>query len=167
MRCRLLLAVALVPASAVPALGQGPMAAGNGAEVERHHVHPWEHDIGYAAAVRSGEVIYVSGVACSGQDMEQAVRDCYGQLDALLRPFGAGSGDVLKETVYTRDMDALIQANGTRKAYYADGRYPASTWLQVDRLFQAGHLLEIDWIVRMPMAGGHAGESRPATTGQR
>ncbi|WP_293761434.1 MULTISPECIES: RidA family protein [Stenotrophomonas] len=117
--------------------------------LERHGLGSWEADIGYSGVVRDGDTLYVSGVPCRGQDMQAAVRACYGELTKILQRFGADSSQVVKETAYTTDMDALVKAIPARKAFFADGRYPAASWVQVSRLFNAEDMLEVEWTVRL------------------
>ncbi|WP_442684269.1 hypothetical protein ACSBPQ_06795 [Stenotrophomonas sp. JC08] len=35
------------------------------------------------------------------------------------------------------------QRNRCEKTFFADARYPAAAWVQVERLYGAGHLLEV------------------------
>ena len=117
--------------------------------LERHSLGSWEADIGYAGVVRDGDTPHISGVACEGADMPVAVQTCYRELTGILQRFGADSSQVMKETLYTTDMDALIKAIPQRKTFFADARYPAATWVQVSRLFGPGHLPEVEWTVRL------------------
>ncbi len=127
----------------------GSLAHAAEAPLERHQLGSWEADIGYAGVVRDGDILHVSGVPCRGPDMQAAVRACYGRLTKILQQFDADSSQVVKETAYTTDMDALIQAIPERKAFFADGRYPAASWVQVGRLFNPEDMLEVEWTVRL------------------
>lgn len=126
-----------------------PALAADAVPLERHSLGSWEADIGYAGVVRDGDTLHVSGIACEGVDMQAAVRACYRELTGILRRFGADSSQVVKETLYTTDMDALIAAIPERKTFFADARYPAATWVQVARLYGREHLLEVEWTVRL------------------
>ncbi|MCG8276023.1 Rid family hydrolase [Stenotrophomonas sp. NLF4-10] len=126
-----------------------PALAADEAPLERHSLGSWEADIGYAGVVRDGDILHVSGIACEGADMQAAVQACYRELTGILRRFGADSSQVVKETLYTTDMDALIAAIPERKTFFADARYPAATWVQVARLYGPKHLLEVEWTVRL------------------
>ncbi|MBO9717832.1 MAG: RidA family protein [Pseudoxanthomonas sp.] len=118
-------------------------------DLVRHNIDAWEQDIGYSGVVQDGDLLYLSGVACEGADMEAAVADCYRRLTAILQRFGADSSQVVRETIYTTDLDALIRAIPGRKRFFPDARYPAATWVEVRRLYQPGHLLEVEWTVRL------------------
>ncbi|WP_313251476.1 RidA family protein [Stenotrophomonas sp.] len=117
--------------------------------LERHSLGSWEADIGYSGVVRDGDTLHISGVPCRGKDMPEAVQRCYGKLNEILQRFGADSSQVVKETAFTTDMDALVKAIPERKAFFADGRYPAASWVQVERLFNAQDMLEVEWTVRL------------------
>lgn len=92
--------------------------------------------------------------------MQVAVQDCYRQLNGILQRFGADSSQAVREMVYTTDMDALIKALPDRKTFFADARYPAAAWVQVQRLYDAGHLLEVEWTVRLRQLMSRAGSAR-------
>jgi enamine deaminase RidA (YjgF/YER057c/UK114 family) len=128
----------------------GPfVATANEVPLERHQLGSWETDIGYTGVVRDGDTLHVSGVPCRGADMHAAVRDCYGKLTKILQQFDADSSQVVKETVFTTDMDGLIKAIPDRKTFFADGKYPAASWVQISRLFDAEAKLEVEWTVRL------------------
>ncbi len=117
--------------------------------LERHSLGSWEADIGYSGVVRDGNTLHISGVPCRGKDMQEAVQQCYGKLNEILKRFDADSSQVVKETVFTTDMDALIKAIPDRKTFFADATYPAATWVQIERLFNAQDMLEVEWTVRL------------------
>jgi len=119
------------------------------APLERHSLGSWEADIGFSGVVRDGDTLHVSGIACAGADMQAAVQTCYRQLNDILQRFDVDSSHVVKETIYTTDMEALIKAIPARKTFFADAKYPAATWVQVSRLFDRAHLLEVEWTVRL------------------
>jgi enamine deaminase RidA (YjgF/YER057c/UK114 family) len=118
-------------------------------ELVRHTIDGWESEIGYSGVVQDGDLLHLSGVACEGTDMDAAVADCYRRLTAILQRFGADSSQVVRETVYTTDLDALIRAIPGRRTFFPDARYPAATWVEVRRLYQPEHLLEVEWTVRL------------------
>ena len=141
--------LALFLALALAVSVQTSHAAETAPDIVRHELGSWESDIGYSGVVRSGDTLHVSGVACGGQDMEAAVAACYRELGAILQRFGASADQVVKETVYTTDMDALVRAIPARKTFFPGARYPASTWVEVRRLFGAEHRLEVEWTVQL------------------
>ncbi|MGH8052860.1 MAG: RidA family protein [Stenotrophomonas sp.] len=127
------------------------ICSANAADValERHSLGSWEADIGYSGIVRDGDTLHISGIACSGADMSVAVESCYRQLSDILKRFGVDSSHVVKETVFTTDIDALIKVIPQRKTFFTDAKYPAASWVQVSRLFDRGAVLEVEWTVRL------------------
>ncbi|MDF2179379.1 RidA family protein [Aliiglaciecola sp. CAU 1673] len=53
-------------------------------------------------------------------------------------------GDVVKETLFTKDMEEMKANMGVRKAFYPDGQYPAASWVQINRLFMPDSLVEVE-----------------------
>jgi enamine deaminase RidA (YjgF/YER057c/UK114 family) len=57
--------------------------------------------------------------------------------------------DVLKETVYVTDMDAMLAANGERAAAYG-AHTPACTVVEIRRLAFPACMAEIELVARLP-----------------
>lgn len=110
------------------------------------HMGPWEQEIGYSQSVRRGSRLLVSGTTGNGpgsKDLASQMKDAYQGIQATLAHDGATLADVVKETIYCRDMDALIAAQELRKSIYG-GHLPAGSWVQVQRLYSPHHLIEIE-----------------------
>ncbi|HNX05377.1 MAG TPA: Rid family hydrolase [Opitutales bacterium] len=105
-------------------------------------------DIGYCEVVRAGDFVYISGNVGWGA-MPDAVKRAYDSLGRLLGENGLSFADVVKENVYTTDMEALKAARSIRNAYYGE-TFPAATWVQVDRLFNEGLVLEVELVAYAP-----------------
>ncbi|HTA65862.1 MAG TPA: Rid family hydrolase [Xanthomonadaceae bacterium] len=101
-----------------------------------------EIDIGYCEAVRSGNTLYISGTVGRGE-MGAAVKTVYGRLDATLKANGLTFANVVKENVYTTDLDAFIADKDLRKPFYGT-TFPAATWVQVQRLYVPALVLEVE-----------------------
>ncbi|MFZ5891816.1 MAG: RidA family protein [Myxococcota bacterium] len=134
------------PSVAAQAPGQvGPTAR---AVRRDYHAGPWEQDIGYSQAVRIGNTLHISGSAGGGA-MPNAVREAYGILEKTLRDHGLSFANVVKETVFTTDIEALKQSQDLRKKYYG-ATLPAASWVQIDRLYGAEHVIEVEAIAVFP-----------------
>jgi enamine deaminase RidA (YjgF/YER057c/UK114 family) len=107
-----------------------------------------EKDIGYSQAVRVGDTLYISGSIGAG-DMASAVRQAYNELKATLKAHGLDFSHVVKENVYTTNLDDFIKNKTIRKEYYA-GEEPAATWVQVSRLYDPSHVVEVELIAVFP-----------------
>lgn len=117
-------------------------------KIERYKGGDWEDDIGYRQAVRVGQMLYISGVAASGE-MPAAIRSAYGELEKILKAHGLTFKNVVKENVYTTQLDALKANQPLRNTYYGKD-FPAATWVQIARLYDADHVLEVELIAVFP-----------------
>lgn len=102
---------------------------------------------GYAQVVKSGKVIYISGVPTNDLS-PKGISEVYERLNQCLKAFGASSKNVVKETLYTTDIEAMKKYNGARKAFYKDD-FPAASWVQVSRLYEPDSKLEIELIAHL------------------
>src|SRR5690348_7597544 len=93
-----------------------------------------EVNIGFCQAIRTGKTLHVSGTVGAGPMMSEATRQAYDNLAKTLEANGLTFADVVKETVYTTDIEEFKKTGGIRKSYYRD-RLPAATWVEVRRLF--------------------------------
>ena len=107
-----------------------------------------DNDIGYSEVVRAGDYVYISGNVGWGP-MPEALKKAYDSLDALLRENGLSFAQVVKENIYTTDLEALKAARGIRSSYYS-GNWPAATWVQVNRLYNEGIVVEVELVVYAP-----------------
>ena len=103
---------------------------------------------GYAQAVKIDNVIYISGTVAREVSPE-GIKRLYENLEKTLQHYGATFQNVVKENLYTTDIEAMKQHNAARKAFYK-GDFPAATWVQISRLFMADAKLEIELIAYLP-----------------
>lgn len=103
---------------------------------------------GYTQAMKVGNTIYVSGTVALTVD-SAGISQVYRIISKSLEHFGAGLQHVVKESIFTTDMEAMKAANQYRKLAYK-GDYPTSTWVQVSRLYMHEARLEIEVIAVLP-----------------
>ena len=103
---------------------------------------------GYAQALRIGEVLYISGTVATDMN-EEAVKRLYSGLERSLKQYGLTFQHVVKENLYTTDIEAMKQFNYVRKQFYK-GDFPAATWVQIVRLYMPNAKLEIELIAHFP-----------------
>lgn len=108
----------------------------------------WENEIGYRQAVRVGNVLYVSGSVGAG-DMPKAIRSAYGTLRKTLAHFGLTFQNVVKENLYTTNLDSLEANLPVRREFYGKD-FPAATWVQVQRLYDTTDVIEVEVIAVFP-----------------
>jgi len=122
------------------------------------HLNPYEKDFGYSQAVLIDKTLYISGSVAADQngrlvspgDMAGQMRAAYSNIRRTLTAHGADFEEVVKETIYTTDMNALLQASDLRFEYYDKERLPTTSWLQVQRLVDPGFLVEIEVVAELP-----------------
>ena len=107
-----------------------------------------ETDIGYCQAIRIGNTLHISGSVGKG-DMPSAIRMAYDELDKTLAANGTDFRHVVKENVYTTDLDAFIHDKAIRKGYYGS-EFPAATWVQVQRLYLPAFVVEVELTAVIP-----------------
>lgn len=110
-----------------------------------HFSEQGETKAGYTQAVKVGNTLYISGVPGIDPDMGVSIKQVYDGLQKTLAHYGATFQNVVKENLYTTDIEAVKKNNEVRKAYY-QGDFPAATWLQIDRLYMSQANLEVDLV---------------------
>lgn len=115
-----------------------------------HWDNPLKQDssTGYVQTVKVGNVLYISGAVAL--DVSPAgITSVYKALERSLKAFGATFQNVVKENLYTTDIEAMKKYNEARKVFYK-GDYPAATWVQVSRLFMHEARLEVELVAHLP-----------------
>lgn len=103
---------------------------------------------GYAQAVKVNNTIYISGIPTSDLS-PKGIEQLYTDLGKTLAAYGCNFGHVVKENLYTTDIEAMKLHNEARKKFYTND-YPAATWVQVARLYEPSAKLEVDLIAIKP-----------------
>lgn len=115
-----------------------------------HWDNPLKQDTsaGYVQVVKVDNMLYISGAVARDVTPEGITR-VYQALERSLKSFGATFQNVVKENLYTTDMEAMKKYNDARKAFYK-GDFPAATWVQIARLFMHDARLEVELIAHLP-----------------
>ncbi|TDD17105.1 Rid family hydrolase [Nonomuraea diastatica] len=111
----------------------------------------------YSHAVRAGDTLYVSGQAAFDErgnivgegSMTAQAEHVFQVVARILADQGATFDDVAFIRTYLTDMDDRV-AYGQVRRKYITGTPPASTTVEVSKLFMPGLLLEVDLIVALP-----------------
>jgi enamine deaminase RidA (YjgF/YER057c/UK114 family) len=104
---------------------------------------------GYTQAILTGNVLYISGTVGGGQTMAEQLKSIYEGIERTLKHYGATFQHVVKENLYTTDIEATKAANDVRKPYYK-GDFPAATWVQISRLYMSTALVEVEVTAYLP-----------------
>ncbi|MEU6914136.1 RidA family protein [Streptomyces olindensis] len=124
------------------------------------HGVPAEGRFGYAQAIRSGDLIHVSGQLSFDEaggfdpadDVAAQLKQTYVNIDRVLAHYGVTRNQIVSQTLYVVDLvrHAEVVAEGNR-AYFGTHR-PVSTALGVTELTFPGQLVEISCVAdtRLP-----------------
>lgn len=117
---------------------------------ERKHYTEWEKNVGYTQLVRVDNTLYLAGLGGMGKTQEEQLNNAYQNIKEILADYRATTSDIVKEVIYTTNIDELITLQPARKKHFSNGIYPASTWVQIDRLYSSEMKIEIDVTVQLP-----------------
>jgi enamine deaminase RidA (YjgF/YER057c/UK114 family) len=112
---------------------------------------PWEKTVCYSRAVRVGPHVFVSGTTASNLDGSTvAVGDAYAQavfifrrIEAALGDVGAKLSDVVRTRMFVTDISRWEEIGRAHGEFFA-GINPAATMVEVNRLINPDHLVEIE-----------------------
>ncbi|APU97129.1 RidA family protein [Sphingobacterium siyangense] len=103
---------------------------------------------GYCQVLKVDNVLYISGAVTTDLS-PKGIQAVYNDLKASLASFGATFQHVVKENLYTTDIEAMKKYNDVRKKFY-NNDFPAATWIQVQRLYMSDAKLEVELIAHLP-----------------
>ena len=84
-----------------------------------------------------------SGVIIGPGNMELQMKNCYSDMEKILKHYGCTYDDVIGENIYTTNMADFIKVSGFRNSIYKK-QFPTGTWLEVKGLALDKQLIEID-----------------------
>jgi reactive intermediate/imine deaminase len=107
--------------------------------------------------VPAGRLVFISGqvpLDAEGSlvgegDFEGQTRQVFENLSAALAAADAGWGDVVKLNFFLRDVGQIAQLREIRDEYVDPKRRPASTLVEVSRLFRDEVLIEIEAVAAL------------------
>lgn len=120
-------------------------------EIQRINPDGMTQPTGYSHVVRHNNLLFLSGqvsIDAEGNvvgegDMNAQLRQVLENMKIALTSQGADFSNVVKVTIYTTDMDALLKTGDISREYWTDGT-PANTVVQVERLARPAFLIEIE-----------------------
>ncbi len=110
-----------------------------------------EKAYGYSHAVKIGNSIKISGAVSIDDegnptavgDFEQQMKNCYSDLEKILKHFNCTFDDVVKEDVFTTNMPGFLKVADYRTKIYKN-HFPTGSWLGVKELALPELLVEIE-----------------------
>lgn len=140
--------------SLIVLLFAGYATISNGQQRNEYHIpghEEVEKGIGYTHAVQVGKTLFISGTVDGiHDDMKSQMETIYKYVNETLDNYGINTSAIVKEIIYTTDIDGFKAQIPVRKAFYKDGAFPTSTWVQVERLFIPKLKVEMEFIAQLP-----------------
>ncbi|MEE2778853.1 MAG: RidA family protein [Acidobacteriota bacterium] len=125
-----------------------------GEEVEKEYIDPEQGFTQVVTAVHNGlKTVWVSGqigwaadASEPGADLAAQAEIAFASVLRRLEQAGASLDDVVKTTVFLKDIDPdkVRTAGGAQAKAYAVEKYPASTWVGVTGLVDPRLLIEVE-----------------------
>jgi enamine deaminase RidA (YjgF/YER057c/UK114 family) len=76
-------------------------------------------------------------------DLLQQMKNCYADLDKVLKHYGCTFDDVVVENVLTTNMPEFLKQSGYRSSIYTK-QFPTGSWLGVKELALPEFMIEIE-----------------------
>jgi len=110
-----------------------------------------EKDYGYTHAVRIGNDVKISGAVSMDDagnpiaegDLAQQMKNCYADLEKVLKHYGCTFDDVIVENIFTTDMAEFLKHSAYRNSIYTK-QFPTGSWLEVKGLALPEFMIEIE-----------------------
>jgi len=118
--------------------------------IERKNYYSWENDYGYSQVVRAGNTLYISGIASNKPNFPEQIKEIYTFIHKILNDYGVDSDAIVRQVIYTTDIEGLQDQTTLRKSFFNKNKYPSSSIIQIERLYDKEHLLEIELVVVLP-----------------
>lgn len=110
-----------------------------------------EKAYGYSHAVKIGDDIKISGAVSMDDegnptakgDLLQQMKNCYADLDIILKHYGCTFDDVVVENIFTTNMPEFLNQAAYRNTIYKN-HFPTGSWLGVKELAVPEFMIEIE-----------------------
>ena len=110
-----------------------------------------EKTYAYTHAVKIGNDIKISGAVSMDSagnptakgDLLQQMKNCYSDLDKLLKHYGCTFDDVVVENIFTTNMPEFLKQSAYRKSIYKK-QFPTGSWLGVKEPALPEFMIEIE-----------------------
>jgi len=112
----------------------------------------------HCVEVKSGRTVYFSGQVALNEggelvgagDMAAQTRQIMENVKAGLEALGGDLNCIVKRNIYLADMSRLPDVREGAAGYFSSENPPASTAVEVSKLFRDEYLIEIDFVAVIP-----------------
>jgi enamine deaminase RidA (YjgF/YER057c/UK114 family) len=112
---------------------------------------PWERVVGYSRAVRTGDVVEITGTTDAGPDGRALhpgdpaaqAREILDRIAAVLDQAGSRIEEVVRTRIYVTDISRWEEVGRVHGEVFAQVR-PATSMVEVSRLIEPSLLVEIE-----------------------
>jgi aminoacrylate peracid reductase len=119
---------------------------------------PWPARYTFSPAVRSGNLLFISGTTATGErqelvgpgDIVAQTRHIYRKLEAILIAAGGSLRDIVETTEFITTTENYRKTADVRREVFGGPPYPAATGVVVAGLLREGALIEISAIAVLP-----------------
>lgn len=106
---------------------------------------------GYTHAVKIENNIKISGAVSMDDegnptavgDLAEQMKNCYSDLEQVLKHYGCAFDDVVVENIFTTNMPEFLNQAGYRNSIYTK-QFPTGSWLGVKELALPEFMIEIE-----------------------
>ena len=105
----------------------------------------------HGVAATASRFVFVSGMLgrdasgkLAGPDITSQTRQCLENVKAVLELEGATMDDIVKVTVFIRNMGDFAAIHDVRRQYFKPDKLPASTMVEISRFTDPDALIEIE-----------------------
>lgn len=115
-------------------------------------LHPkLEKSYGYTQAVRIGNIVKIGGVISiddagnpmGKDDFLEQMKNCYSNLEKVLKHYGCTFNNVVVENIYTTGMNELHKHASYRQEIYQN-HFPTGSWIGIKELGLPEMMIEIE-----------------------
>ncbi len=111
----------------------------------------WEKRYGYSRAVRSGDLIFLTGTVSMNENASAFVPDdgyaqttrCLEIIERAVVDLGGGRTDIVRTRMYVTDITRADEFGRAHRAFFGE-HAPALTMVGVSALIEPGFLVEIE-----------------------
>ncbi|MBO6513132.1 MAG: RidA family protein [Phycisphaerales bacterium] len=115
----------------------------------------WENRYGYSRAVRSGDLVFLTGTISMNDDGTPHVPDdgyaqatrCFEIIERAVRALGGTRSDIVRSRVYVTDISRSDEFGRAHKDFFGEGgldHRPCLTMVEVSGLIAPEFLVEIE-----------------------